>query len=149
MIVASPKSLSLFRLSGISGKASTSDSRFVTSFLDVRLRFRDVGFAFDFSILEIKVERLIMRLSLFVEPKALAISRRLSEGLVMLLVGLDSMEARFRIVGACNIQPLNHEDSLRNRRPYHLFWFDTGQDTMNNFTAVLSDVVLHKSDVEG
>lgn len=93
--VASPKPVSPSRLAGISlagisGKASASDSRFVTNFLDARLRFWDEGFAFDFSIREIKVERLIMRLSLFVEPKALAISRRVSEeGLVMLVVGLE------------------------------------------------------------
>lgn len=103
MIVASLKPVSPFRLSGISGKASASDSRFVTNFLDARLRFWDEGFALDFSIRESKVERLIMRLSLFVEPKALAISRRVSEGLVMLLVGLDRMEARFPIVGAFTI----------------------------------------------
>lgn len=75
MIVVPSKPISPFRLSGISGKASASDSRFVTNFLDARLRFWDEGFAFDFSIRDIKVERLIKRLSLFVEPKALAISR--------------------------------------------------------------------------
>lgn len=121
MIVASLEPVSPLRLSGISGKASASDSRFVTNFLDARLRFWDEGFAFDFSIREIKVERLIMRLSLFVEPKALAISRRVSEGLVMLLFGFDRMEARFPIVGAFIIQPLNHKDSLRIHRAYHLF----------------------------
>lgn len=121
MIVASLEPVSPLRLSGISGKASASDSRFVTNFLDARLRFWDEGFAFDFSIREIKVERLIMRLSLFVEPKALAISRRMSEGLVMLLFGLDRMEARFPIVGAFIIQPLNYKDSLRIHRAYHLF----------------------------
>lgn len=121
MIVASLEPVSPFRLSGISGKASASDSRFVTNFLDARLRFWDEGFAFDFSIREIKVERLIMRLSLFVEPKALSITRRVSEGLVMLLVGLDRMEARFPIVGAFIIQPLNHKNSIRAHRPYHPF----------------------------
>lgn len=121
MIVASLEPVSPFRLSGISGKASASDSRFVTNFLDGRLRFWDEGFAFDFSIREIKVERLIMRLSLFVELKALSISRLVSEGLVILLVGLDRMEARFPIVGAFIIQPLNHGDSLCFHRTYHLF----------------------------
>lgn len=110
MKVAPLKPVSPFRLSGISGKASASEPRFVTNFLDARLRFWDEGFAFDFSIREIKVERLIMRLSLLVELKALAISRRVSENLVMLLVGLDRMEARFLIAGAFTIQPLNHKD---------------------------------------
>lgn len=123
MIVASLEPVSPCRLSDISGKASASDSRFVINFLDALLRFWDEGFDFDFSIREIKVDRLMMRLSFFVEPKALAISRRLSEDLVMLLVGLDRMEARFPIVGAFIIQPLNHnhKDSLRIHRAYHLF----------------------------
>lgn len=89
--------------------------------MDARLRFWDEGFACDFSIREIKVERLIMRLSLFVEPKALSVTLRVSESLVMLLVGLDRMEAGFPIIGALIIQPLNHEDSLCFHRPYHLF----------------------------
>lgn len=87
---ASPKPVSPSRLAGISGKASASDSRVVTNFLDARLRFWDEGFAFDFSIREIKVERLIIRLSLFEEPKAPAITRPVSEEcLEMPAVGLE------------------------------------------------------------
>ena len=56
-------------LAGTSGKASTSDSRLATSFLDGRLRF--LLALFDFSIRETSAACLIVRLSFFDVPNAL------------------------------------------------------------------------------
>ena len=98
LILASPITVSPF-LSGTLGKASTRDSRSVTSFLDGRLRFLEE--CFGFSIREIKAERLIVRLSFFVVPNALLDCRRASvEGSVLRLVGRERIEKRLPEVNA-------------------------------------------------
>ncbi len=85
----------------MSGKASASDSRLVTSFLDGRLRFSDEGFAFDFSIREIRADRLIMRLSLLVVLKTLVIPLREFVDVLVIVLGI------LLIVGAWDIQQAN------------------------------------------
>ena len=98
LILASPITVSPI-LSGTLGKASTRDSRSVTSFLDGRLRFLEE--CFGFSIREIKAERLIVRLSFFVVPNALLDCRRASvEGSVLRLVGRERIEKRLPEVNA-------------------------------------------------
>lgn len=71
LILGSLDSVCPLRVLEISGKAFARDSRFEINFLEGRLRFLEDGFCF--SILEIKAECLIVRLSLLEEPKALLI----------------------------------------------------------------------------
>ena len=125
-IRAMPVSVTWSFRGGASGKAAARDSRLATSFFDGRLRF--LGWALDFSMREIRAERLMIRLSFFVVLKAFwalrCVCRIGFAEVELVLEGCARMAERLPAVGACE-QWAKPSSRYAAHRTYHgLFWLD-------------------------